>query len=77
MALQPLAGPWPLFQFVDPIYTRQDSLDGGNIYKRILDIYAYEFGISKITWTPVYRKLVLLPLLVRLTVFTLTKILVL
>jgi hypothetical protein len=26
--LQPFAGPWPLFQFLDPIHSRQDSLDG-------------------------------------------------
>jgi hypothetical protein len=30
MALQPFAGPWPLFQFLDPIHSREDSLDGGS-----------------------------------------------
>jgi hypothetical protein len=29
MALQPFVGPWPIFQFLDPIRGRQDSLDGG------------------------------------------------
>jgi hypothetical protein len=28
MATQPFVGPWPLFQFLDPINGRQDSLDG-------------------------------------------------
>jgi hypothetical protein len=27
MALQPIVGPWPLFQFLDPVYSR---LDGGS-----------------------------------------------
>jgi hypothetical protein len=27
MALQPV-GPWPLLQFLNPIHSRQDSLDG-------------------------------------------------
>jgi hypothetical protein len=30
MAVQPFVGPWPLFQFLDPIHSRQDSLDGGS-----------------------------------------------
>jgi hypothetical protein len=30
MALQPFVGSWPLFQFLDPIHSRQDSLDGGS-----------------------------------------------
>jgi hypothetical protein len=30
MALQPFAGPWALFQFLDPIHSRWDSLDGGS-----------------------------------------------
>jgi hypothetical protein len=29
MALQPF-GPWPIFQFLNPIQSRQDSLDGGS-----------------------------------------------
>jgi hypothetical protein len=29
MALQPFVGPWPPFQFLDPIYSRQGHLDGG------------------------------------------------
>jgi hypothetical protein len=28
MALQPFVGPWPLFQLLDPMHSRQDSLDG-------------------------------------------------
>jgi hypothetical protein len=28
MALQPSVGPWPLFQFLDPIHSRLGSLDG-------------------------------------------------
>jgi hypothetical protein len=30
MTLQTFLGPWPLFQFRDPIHSRQDSLDGGS-----------------------------------------------
>jgi hypothetical protein len=30
MALQPFVGPWSLFQFLDPIHSRYDSLDGGS-----------------------------------------------
>jgi hypothetical protein len=30
MALQPFVGPWPLFQFLKPIHSRQDSLDRGS-----------------------------------------------
>jgi hypothetical protein len=32
MALQPF-GPWPLFQFLNPIHSWQDSLDGGSARK--------------------------------------------
>jgi hypothetical protein len=28
MTLQPFVRPWPLFQFRNPIHSRQDSLDG-------------------------------------------------
>jgi hypothetical protein len=28
IALQPFVGSWPLFQFLDPIHSRWDSLDG-------------------------------------------------
>jgi hypothetical protein len=28
MALQRFVGPWPLFQFIDLLHSRQDSLDG-------------------------------------------------
>jgi hypothetical protein len=30
MALRPFVGPWPLFQFLDNIHNRYDSLDGGS-----------------------------------------------
>jgi hypothetical protein len=28
MALQPFVGPWPLFNFLSPIHSRYDFLDG-------------------------------------------------
>jgi hypothetical protein len=28
MVLEPFVGPWPLFQFLDPIHSLHDSLDG-------------------------------------------------
>jgi hypothetical protein len=31
MALQPFVVPLPIFQFLDPIHSRQDSLDGGSV----------------------------------------------
>jgi hypothetical protein len=34
MALQPFVGPWLLFQFLDPIHSRQDSLDGGSARRK-------------------------------------------
>jgi hypothetical protein len=30
MALQPFVGPWPIFQFLNPIQSRWDSFDGGS-----------------------------------------------
>jgi hypothetical protein len=30
MALHLFIGPWPLSQFLNPTYSRQDSLDGGS-----------------------------------------------
>jgi hypothetical protein len=30
MALQPFDGPWPLFQFLNPIHSREDTLDEGS-----------------------------------------------
>jgi hypothetical protein len=30
MALQLFVGPWPLFQFLDPVHSRYDPLDGGS-----------------------------------------------
>jgi hypothetical protein len=33
MALQPF-GPWPLFQFLNPIYSRQDYSDGGSVRRK-------------------------------------------
>jgi hypothetical protein len=35
MGLEPFVGPWPLFQFFDPIYSRQDSLDGGSARRKV------------------------------------------
>jgi hypothetical protein len=34
MALQPFAGPWELFQFLNPIYSRYDSLEGGSVRRK-------------------------------------------
>jgi hypothetical protein len=40
MALQTLVGPWPILQFRNPIYYRQDSLDVGSARrKRLLSIH--------------------------------------
>jgi hypothetical protein len=33
MAVQPFVGPWPLFQFLDPIHSQEDSLDGGSAHR--------------------------------------------
>jgi hypothetical protein len=33
MALRPFE-PWPLFQFLNPIHSRQDSLDGGSARRK-------------------------------------------
>jgi hypothetical protein len=30
IALQPFVGPWPLLQLLDPIHSRQETLDGGS-----------------------------------------------
>jgi hypothetical protein len=34
MALQPFFGPWPLFQFLDLLHSRLDSLDGGSARRK-------------------------------------------
>jgi hypothetical protein len=34
MALQPVVGPWPLFEFLDPIHSRYDSSDGGSARRK-------------------------------------------
>jgi hypothetical protein len=34
MGLQPIVGPWPLFQFLNPIHSRQDSSDGGSARRK-------------------------------------------
>jgi hypothetical protein len=34
MALQPFVGPWPLFQFRNPIHSRYDPLDGGSANRK-------------------------------------------
>jgi hypothetical protein len=33
IALHPFVGPWSLFQFLDPIHSRYDSLDGGSAHR--------------------------------------------
>jgi hypothetical protein len=39
MILQPFVGPWPLFQFLNPIHSRQDSLDGGSARRKASTLY--------------------------------------
>jgi hypothetical protein len=34
MALQPFVGPWPPFQFLDPIHSRYNSFDGGSAQRK-------------------------------------------
>jgi hypothetical protein len=34
MALQSSVGPWPLFQFLNLIHSRQESLDGGSARRK-------------------------------------------
>jgi hypothetical protein len=34
MALQPFVGPWPLFQFRNPVYSRYNSLNGGSARRK-------------------------------------------
>jgi hypothetical protein len=34
MALQPFVGPWPLFQFLDPIHSLQDSYGRGSARRK-------------------------------------------
>jgi hypothetical protein len=34
MALQSFVGPWPLFQFLNPIHSRYDSLVGGSARRK-------------------------------------------
>jgi hypothetical protein len=34
MALQPFVGPWPLFQFLDPLHNRQDALYEGSARRK-------------------------------------------
>jgi hypothetical protein len=34
MALQPFVGTWPLFEFLDPIHSRYDSLDAGSTHRK-------------------------------------------
>jgi hypothetical protein len=45
MALQPFVGPWPLFQFLDPINSRLDSLDGGSARD---ELFIYTHNITNI-----------------------------
>jgi hypothetical protein len=34
MALQPFVGHWPLFQFIDPMHSQYDFLDGGSACRK-------------------------------------------
>jgi hypothetical protein len=34
MSLQPFVGPEPLFQFLEPLRSRYDSLDGGSACRK-------------------------------------------
>jgi hypothetical protein len=34
MAVHPSVGPWPLFQFLGPVHSRQDSLNGGSARRK-------------------------------------------
>jgi hypothetical protein len=34
IGLQPFVVPWPLFQFLNPIHSQQDSLDGGSVRQK-------------------------------------------
>jgi hypothetical protein len=36
MALQPGVGPWPIFQFLNPVHSRQDSLEGGSAHRKAI-----------------------------------------
>jgi hypothetical protein len=43
MALQPFVGPWSLFQFLDPVHSRYDSLHGGSAIRQA---YTYTQNIK-------------------------------
>jgi hypothetical protein len=34
ITVQPFVGPWPLFQFLDPIHSRSVVLDGGSARRK-------------------------------------------
>jgi hypothetical protein len=34
MSVQSFVGPWPLFYFLNPIHSREDSLDGGSARRK-------------------------------------------
>jgi hypothetical protein len=34
MALQPFVELWPIFQFLDPVHSQSDSLDGGSARRK-------------------------------------------
>jgi hypothetical protein len=55
MALQPFVGPWPLFQFLEPIHSRQDSLDGDQPISRPLPTHIITQTQNKRTQTAFER----------------------
>jgi hypothetical protein len=55
MALYPIFGSWPLFQFINPIYNRQDSLDGGSAHRNPLPTHRTAQTQNKHTQTSMLR----------------------
>jgi hypothetical protein len=48
MALQPFVGPWPRFQFRNPVHSRLDSLEGGSARRKAA---AYTQNSTKTEYT--------------------------
>jgi hypothetical protein len=55
MPLQPFVGPWPLFQFLNPIHSRQDSLGGGSARRKALPAHRKTQTQNKRTPTSIPR----------------------
>jgi hypothetical protein len=55
MALQPFVGPWSLFQFLNPIHSRKDFLDGGSPVARPLPTHRTTEIQNKSTQTSMPR----------------------